>query len=192
MREVRRIEFLFGPQVQHQHLAGPGPFQDGLAIHALQVIAVLDQRGEGHLQFHQAFLGLFAQRHPEVGHAGAGEPVDHVLAFLAVFHQPRQPKLLEVRAGQLDADVGLRCQQLDGLLALAQEFDQFESLGTGHRLGDAGNLFVEVGLGGIHAYSLTNIRMFATPDTGGGRAVGQERPLVRYGGFPTGRDRVCG
>jgi hypothetical protein len=75
-----------------------------------------------------------------------------------------------VGARQLHADVGLRCQQLDGLLALAKEFDQFEALGARHRLGDAGDLFVKVGLGRIHADSLTIIGMLSNswlPDLSG-------------------------
>ena len=122
---------------------------------------MVDERRQGDLQFNQALLGLFAQRNPEVGHAGAGQPVKNVLALLTGFHETRQPQFLQVGARQLDTDVRLRGQDFDRLLPLAQQFDKFEALGAGDRLRDAGNLRVEVVLDRVHAHSLTNIRMMS-------------------------------
>ena len=58
-------------------------------------------------------------------------------------HEPSGPKLFEVGAGKLHADVGLLRQCLHTLLALTQQFDKFQPLRSRQGFADAANLLVE-------------------------------------------------
>jgi hypothetical protein len=59
-------------------------------------------------------------------------------------HQARFLQRLEVRTDELDVDRHrLRCQRLDGFLALRQQFEHLQALGAGERLAHTGDLLIE-------------------------------------------------
>jgi hypothetical protein len=66
-----------------------------------------------------------------------------VFAFLARFHHMGLPQLLQVRAGQLEGNLRFGRQPFHRFLALAQQIDQLQPLGTAHGLADAGDLGIQ-------------------------------------------------
>ncbi|MNC79427.1 hypothetical protein D3C75_1319080 [compost metagenome] len=80
-------------------------------------------------------------------------------------------------AGELDVGRQLGSQHFDGLFALGQQLKQFQTLGTGDRLADAGDLLVEqvFEYSLFHSLNLMIIRLNGKP----------------YSSLPTRLDRGC-
>ena len=75
--------------------------------------------------------------------------------------QPGLAQLLQMGAGQLDADFSLGGQRLHGLVALAKQLNQLQPFRAGDDLAYARNLFVELPLKFSHAFILMIIGMSA-------------------------------
>ena len=137
------FELLPGPHVDDDDCSLPGLLEDNVSVDADQLGAGGHQRAKGHLQLEQTLLRGGSQAHPQLSHAWVEKAVDHILAVFAAAHEPSCPKLLEVRAGKLHADVGLLRQCLHTLLALAQELDKLQPLRARQGFADAADLLVQ-------------------------------------------------
>jgi hypothetical protein len=98
----------------------------------------------------------------ECGHGFVGEAVPDVRAVAPSLDEPRLPERAQVSTRVFDLGRGLLGELFDGLLALAQEIEQFESLGARDRVADPGELGVqgilEGAMVGGHRGTLTILR----------------------------------
>ena len=79
----------------------------------------------------------------ECGHGFVSKAVPDVRAVAAGLDQPSLPEGAQVSTRILDRGRGLLGELFDGLLALAQEIEQLESLGARDRLADPGEMGVQ-------------------------------------------------
>jgi hypothetical protein len=139
---MRGAVFVLGPHVEHHHGAALGLGQQFPAAHRREFAGMRHQRAHRRLQGRQSRLGRGAQRHPQIRDLRVRQTVINVAAGTPRFQQPCGLERLEVRADELDRNVGIVRQLLHALLTLGQDLKQFQALGTGHGLAQARDLFV--------------------------------------------------
>ena len=79
----------------------------------------------------------------ECGHGFVSKAVPDVRAVAPGLDEPRLPERAQVSTRILDRGRGLLGELFNGLLALAQEIQQLESLGARDRVADPGELGVQ-------------------------------------------------
>jgi hypothetical protein len=134
------FKFASRANVNHHDLAVSRFAQELIATRTVPLGARGSQLPQGVLQLKEPIFSEAAQQDPKARDFRAGNAVDNMLALALGIHESCRTQLLEMGAGELDADPRFTGERLDRLRGLAQQLDQLQSFRTGSRLGDAGDL----------------------------------------------------
>jgi hypothetical protein len=122
-------------------LTAPGKWPAAnLGRHRLHAVLdgqiILDQA----LHLREVVLGHLPQHVQQPDHLVARQAIEDMLAVLTRADQPGMPELLQVLGGICDAQPRDLGQRLHAALALGEEFQQLQAVGTAQGLPDPGEL----------------------------------------------------
>src|SRR6266542_2035530 len=142
-RDVPRPVLLGWPHVHHNDLLAADALHELLAAHRLEPIPGLDVIPDDPLHLGQPPRSQVAKGHQEPAHLVAGQAVEDLGSFLASLHQAGGTERLQVGRSIGEPHRRGVGHALDGAFALAQQVQDLQPLGGGHRLADPGELVVE-------------------------------------------------
>lgn len=157
--QVARLILVGGPHIQHDHLAGPRPLNEGLAVGGAQVDRIAHELMRSGPQLQQMLQRGLSQMDQQGGDVGSGESIDLKTAIALGFDHARGLERPQMGAGQPDVNLQSGREGLDRLVPLGKQLQQLQPLGAAKGLAHLGNLAVELvfEFPGRHLHSLIKI-----------------------------------
>ncbi len=145
-RDVTRLVFLPGTQIEEDDVTGSGPADELVPADRLEPIGGSEVGPDDLLNLGQAVVRHGAERRKQPVYVVTGEAVEDPGSIAPGVDQPCPAEGLEMRRGERDAHVRLGRQRLDAVLALGEQVEQLDAARAREGLADPGELLVEFGL----------------------------------------------